>query len=285
MIPGAGTDPTASSTYQDALETALEGRVLDTNGAFCCRHITTCQNSVRHDGFAAGQSSFVGDHYAAFSLGHPLRILVVSMQVGDDQAPVTMTQRAEQIQARVRERFGERNQHMAGVTTALRVLFGGVEGDDREGEWLDTPGGRVHVLDAYAMANSVLCSRRPGEGREGAPTATMIRSCSEHLRTTIETLNPTIIQSQGRSKGWSTHRAIEILADDIEPIDEHVALISVAGKRVVWCSLRHPARNWGQLGRAYLRDVAVPALRRARAVALDSTSRDGTDTNSLEEQQ
>ncbi len=220
------------------------------------------------DGFAAGQSSYVGDHYATESAGRPLRILVVSIQVGDDGAPVTLGQRREQIRARIPETFGQRNQHMAGVTTALRLLFGGEPGADPQGEMLSTPAGMVHVLDAYAMANSVLCSRRPGAGREGTPSPTMIRNCSRHLRATIEALQPTVIQSQGRGQKWSTHQAVEMVLDNVVQVDDHLALVSVGDCDAVWCSLRHPARNWGQLGRAYLRDVAGPALRRARRLAI-----------------
>ena len=55
------------------------------------------------DGFAGGQLSYVGNHYDAESVGAPMRILVVSMQVGDDEAPVTMARRSEQIQARMPE--------------------------------------------------------------------------------------------------------------------------------------------------------------------------------------
>ena len=160
---------------------------------------------------------------------------------------------------------------MAGVTTALRLLYGGQPGVDRDGESLSTPDGPVHVLDAYAMANSVLCSRRPGPGREGAPTAEMLRNCSQHLRTTIQTLQPTIIQSQGRSKGWSTHRAIEMIAEtSTATANEHIRLISVVGRQIVWCSLKHPALNWGQLGRAYFKEVAQPALEQTRIHALRS---------------
>jgi hypothetical protein len=269
MIDHAVTDPDRSVGYRQRLDVALRGRVLDSSAQFCCENAAACQSSVNGDGFAAGQLSYVGDHYAATSLHRPMRILVVSMQVGDDEAPVTMTRRRAQIRDRIPETFGQRNQHMAGVTTALRVLFGGQPGDDSDGEYLDTPSGPVHVLDAYAMANSVLCSRRRGEGREGAPTVAMLRNCSAHLRTTIETLKPTIIQSQGRStSGWSTHRAIELVADAVEPVDEHISLIRIGETQAVWCSLRHPARNWGQLKRAYLTEVALPALRQARRVAL-----------------
>lgn len=222
---------------------------------------------MRANGFAAGQLSYVGDHYSVTQNKVPVRILVVSMQVGDDEAPVTLERRREQIRTRIPELFGRRNQHMMGVTTALRVLFGGAPGDDREGEFLSTLNGPVHVLDAYAMANSVLCSNRPGGGREGSPTTTMLRNCSGYLMETVRALQPTIVHSQGRGQGGSTHQAVESVAPHVKWFDEHVAEADIGGVPVVWCSLRHPARNWAQLGRKYLWDTAVPALQLARFTA------------------
>lgn len=61
-------------------------------------------------------------------------------------------------------RLGQRNQHMAGVTTAYEFCSV-VSQAQIEMASSSTPAGPVHVLDAYAMANSVLCSRRPGAGR------------------------------------------------------------------------------------------------------------------------
>lgn len=267
MLEG-NTDRLASRAYRDELEAALSGRVLTSGGDFCCTKGSQCEASVGTDGFAAGQLSYVGDNYAASSAGQALRVLVVSMQVGDDEAPVTMSRRREQIRTRIHEPFAARNQHMAGVTTALRVLFGGQPGADQDGELILTQGGSVHVLDAYAMANSVLCSRRPGAGRAGAPTKVMLANCSEHLLTTIKVLKPTVIQSQGRAASGSTHQAVEQLVDSIERLDDHVALVEIAGVEVVWCSLRHPARNWGQLGRSYLAGVALPALIETRRLAV-----------------
>lgn len=241
--------------------------MLDGRGQFCCSSGPACRDSVGAHGFAAGQLSYVGDHYAVAVDERPARVLVVSMQVGDDEAPVSMLRRREQVRVRIPQTFSQRNQHMAGVTSALRILFGGEPGADREGEFLRTPAGDVHVLDAYAMANSVLCSRRPGEGREGAPTRRMIESCSRYLRTTVEVLEPTIIHSQGRSIGLSTHQAVERICDRVDRVDDDVAFVTIGKVSAVWCSLKHPARNWGQLGREYLHDVAAPALRRTRSLA------------------
>lgn len=266
-MPTITTDPLLSASFRDALDIALCGHVLDSGGQFCCASGPACRASVGGHGFAAGQLSYVGDHYAVTIDDVPTRVLVVSMQVGDDEAPVSMPRRREQIRSRIPESFGQRNQHMAGVTTALRVLFGGEPGADLPGEHLHTPASDVHVLDAFAMANSVLCSRRPGEGREGAPSRRMIENCSRHLRTTVEVLEPTIIHSQGRSLGLSTHQAIEHICDTVDRVDDEVAFVTIGRTHALWCSLKHPARNWGQLGRHYLHDVAAPALRRTRALA------------------
>lgn len=263
----ATTDPVASLVFRDALDRGVASQVLGPHGEFVCRFEPTCRPSVKANGFAAGQLSYIGDHYAAAQGALPLRILIVSMQVGDDEAPVTLGRRREQIRTRIPQAFGERNQHMMGVTTSLRVLFGGDPGEDREGEFLSTPTGPVHVLDAYAMANSVLCSNRPGGGREGSPTATMLRNCSEHLSETVRALKPTIVHSQGRGQSGSTHQAVERVARRVNWLDEYVAEAEIGGMPVVWCSLRHPARNWAQLGRRYLWETAVPALRLARSAA------------------
>ena len=256
----ATTDPEASRRLRDDLGRGVGDQVLGPDGRFACGFGPACQGSVRSNGFAAGQLSYVGDHYAVMQGGIPVRILVVSMQVGDDEAPVTLERRRQQVRSRIPESFGERNQHMMGVTTALRVLFGGAPGSDRDGEVLHTRNGPVHVLDVYAMANSVLCSNRPGSGREGSPTTTMLRNCSGYLVDTVRTLQPTIVHSQGRGQSGSTHQAIERVARHVKWIDEHVAEADLGGVSVVWCSLRHPARNWAQLARKYLWDTAVPAL-------------------------
>lgn len=263
----ATTDLQASQKLRDELARTVASQVLGPDGQFTCRFGSACQSSVKANGFAAGQLSYVGDHYSATQEALPVRVLVVSMQVGDDEAPVTLTRRREQVRTRIPEAFGQRNQHMMGVTTALRVLFGGEPGADRDGEFLTTPGGPVHVLDAYAMANSVLCSNRPGGGREGSPTTTMLRNCSGHLTETVRALQPTIVHSQGRGQSGSTHQAVERVARRVSWIDEYVAEAEIGGMPVVWCSLRHPARNWAQLGRQYLWETAVPALRLARSAA------------------
>lgn len=266
------TDPTFSKVLRDRLDEFYADRVLTHDGVFCCEHGAQCSSSVRaRYGFAAGQLSYVGDHYAASEDGRAVRILIVPMQTGEDEAPVTMRRRREQIHSRVGVSLGERNQHMMGVMSALRVLWGRPVGPDREGELLATPHGQVHVLDAYAMANSVLCSTsRPGPGRAGSPTSVMLLNCRDYLRATVERLEPTIIHSQGRAKTGSTHQAVAAAADNVRWTDEHVGVARFGSVEAVWCSLRHPARNWAHLVAnpdSYLRSTAIPALERARRLA------------------
>ena len=102
------------------------GKVLGANGEFICANSRTCCGSATAAGFefAGGQLSYVGDGYACSVDGRPFRVLVVSMQVGDAEAPVTMRRRTEHILARVPERPGKRNPHMRGVTRALQLLHG-----------------------------------------------------------------------------------------------------------------------------------------------------------------
>ena len=67
--------------------------------------------------------SYVGPHYAAANGRQAVRILVVSMQVGDKR-PVTLDQRSVRVRSRIDMTPGERNAHMRAVTLALQLLRG-----------------------------------------------------------------------------------------------------------------------------------------------------------------
>ena len=188
---------------------------------------------------------------------HPDADLVVPMQVGRDEV-IDMDKRRGQILGRVEN---PRNPHMRGVVQVLQVLFG-----------LE-PGGVVekihnnsHVLEAYAMANSTLCSNLPtgGQSRRGEPTRTMSKNCREHLRQTIVLLKPTIIVTQGSAP----RDALGTVVDRCEPIRDRVDRVTVGGVQAIWCKLWHPAapRYWGDAG--HFREIAVPALRHVRHLAL-----------------
>jgi hypothetical protein len=161
-------DRSASQEYRLALEDYLT-RVVSRDGSFCCASAPSCRASVRagHQ-LAEGQLSYVGDGYVVSVDGREERILIVSMQVGDSEAPVTMDRRKDQVHVRVPQLPKERNAHMRGVTYALQILLGLDVGPTTE-----RLGDGTHVLEAYAMANSTLCSNLPtgGASRRGGPTA------------------------------------------------------------------------------------------------------------------
>jgi hypothetical protein len=238
-------------------------------GRFVCASRGSCEGSTRRGwAFAGGQLSYVGDGYATFDGDGPMRVLVVSMQVGDGEAPVSMSRRKEQVVERVSPTAANpRNPHMRGVTFALQYLFGLELAQERFGDG-------THVLEAYAMANASLCSHYRPESRRGEPTPTMLDNCARHLRRTIEVLRPTIIHSQG----WSSNPAkatpatsIEALADEVEHVDEWLAKIRIGDISAVWCFLPHPAAGapyaWQWPSNAFHQEKAAPALRRARALA------------------
>jgi hypothetical protein len=257
-------DRDLSSAYTARLAEFLTSTVVDAQERFICTHASQCESSASAEryGFAGGQLSYVGAGYACVVAGRPMRVLVLSMQVGDAEAPVTMTRRSEQVLARIQP---PRNPHMRGVTRALQLLHG--LSTDPADEWL--PGG-MHVLDAYAMANSTLCSALPtgGKSRRGAPTTTMLRNCSTHLASTVESLEPTIIHTQGKQ----TIEALERVVSIVDRVSDEVSTAEFHGRRIIVCALSHPSSgppySWSSLAAgSYFADVAAPALLLAREVA------------------
>jgi hypothetical protein len=126
------------------------------------------------------------------------------------------------------------------------------------------------VLDAYAMANSTLCSNLPtgGKSRRGGPTATMLQQCGAHLLKTIEILRPTVIHTQGAD----TRLTVEALTDRCEWISEQNAVVEIGGVTAICCSLAHPSagppKGWQWPSTDYFRNVAAPSLLEARRLAL-----------------
>lgn len=264
----ATVDRNASAGFQAELDRYLASVVH--NGQFACASRTRCQASTKQGwAFAGGQLSYVGDGYATQDAGAPMRVLVVSMQVGDGEAPVSMSRRKEQVLERVSPTAANpRNPHMRGVTYALQYLFG----LDPLVERLDDG---THVLEAYAMVNAALCSHYRPESRRGEPTPTMLERCSGHLRSTIEILKPTVIHSQG----WSSNAAkstpassIGRIADEVESMGDWLARVRIGAVDAVWCFLPHPAAGpplaWQWPSSNFHLEHAAPALSRARALAL-----------------
>lgn len=262
-------DRSVSQEYRLALEDYLT-RIVSRDGSFCCASAPSCRESVRagHH-LAEGQLSYVGDGYVVRVDGREVRILIVSMQVGDSEAPVTMDRRKDQVHVRVQQLPKDRNAHMRGVTYALQILLGLDVGPTTER--LDDG---THLLEAYAMANSTLCSNLPtgGASRRGGPTATMLLRCGEHLRRTVEILRPTIIHTQGRKQaGASTHSAFEAILDSCSVVGEWNSVVRVGDVEAVWCSLPHPSSGpplaWQWPTTRFFTQVVEPSLREARGLS------------------
>ncbi len=267
-VPRTWVDWQASRRYQDRLVTHFTGRVLGSNGDFVCGSSAACCSSAeaRGFGFAGGQLSYVGDAYACAVGDRPFRLLVVSMQVGDAEAPVTMSRRTEQVVERIPEQPGKRNPHMRGVTRALQLLHGlTVDAADEH-----LPDG-THVLRAYAMANSTLCSALPtgGKSRRGRPTDVMLARCAPYLEATLLNLEPTIVLVQGTD----TLTAIERLSTTVQRFTDEVALIEVRSQRMIRCATSHPAAgppvSWSSLRPgSYFANLVAPSLQLSRELAL-----------------
>jgi hypothetical protein len=219
--------------------------------------------------FAAGQLSHLGRFYDMEVDGVPLRILVIGMETGRTDTEVTLPMRRQQILESAALTPTERNQHMVGVTHALRTLHGRPIGDDSIDELLDfgDTHGRVHMFDAYAMANVRLCTSVKAGTKKSYPTAVMTRNCARHLKETIRILQPTVcvVQSTDIPKAMApivTHRRL---------LAPYLAEVEISGVQTLMAEFCHPTAwgelNWGRwTNMPYLQDAVIPTLNEARAL-------------------
>ena len=220
-----------------------------------------------------GQLSYLGRHYDVHTEdGTPLGVLVVPMETGRAREHVTLDMRREEVAESAALPFRSRNPHMRGVTLALRLAFGCGLGEDRDGEYLSTPHGPVHLFDAFAMANLLLCSAVKTGSTRSSLTAVLRDHCSRHLEATIGALAPTLVISQGKPLSPTLGRLFTVEQQH----GPHVYTCSLQGVRFYWADLFHPTHTWDWLARPYLHEVAAPAIRQARGLALIESRREGT---------
>jgi hypothetical protein len=143
---------------------------------------------------------------------------------------------------------------MRGTTSLLRLLLGRGLGSDYPGEFVKVSDEPVHVFEAFALANFLLCSAvstPDGEsfhgGQRGRSTRAMREGCAEHFRATLTLLQPTILIAQGRA----VRRWLGTVLDDVEPIPGTLPLerVRFGNGRAVLASFVHPSAptrdNWG----------------------------------------
>jgi hypothetical protein len=245
------TEPKVTRRRRAKLEAYFAENVLD-GKRFVCTSCPTCRASaLRRPGtsFRKGQLSYLGEHYDTSEDGVPLRILVIPMETGRQRQKVSMTERAPEIRKRI---AGGRNPHMAGTALALRLAFGQPLGADRAAETIaiDPP---VHVFEAYAMANLLLCS-----------AVEMRAACVRHLAATIRILEPTLVISQGESLKKELTR---LFAPQWKRGELPLAEGRLDGCRFAWASLHHPSRHWHGQDMKYFVETAAPTISRARVLA------------------
>ena len=264
----------ATQTRQARLRAYFGAQVLNGHD-FVCRHSAACASSCRAGvTFYPVQLHHVGSHYDLLWDGRPFRVVMVGQEAGHGDV-VDLDQRRALILDRVDHAFTARNAHIAGTTTLLRLLFGRDPGTDRDGEVLDLHGEPVHLFEAFALVNFLLCSAVDGtvdrtgrrEGGKGRSSPTMRRNCAAHFRAAIDILEPTVLVAQGfdvrrwigRAYGWPRWTR--------EPVERVV----VGGRRTLLLSFAHPSASgrygwWGRSPRSpYLIETVVPAIRSALA--------------------
>jgi hypothetical protein len=227
----------------------MESNILCDN-EFICPHYKKCRKS--HLGiFYKGQLSHVGKSYDLTINNKPLRIMVAGQEYGHKPQHVTLKDRYERIMATQDEwYFNNRNPHMKGTTSVLRLLFGKNLGVDYESEFLNLKEGeQCHIFDAFALVNYLLCSAlSEDQGMAGKSTPIMKKNCSEHFRKTIEILEPNVIIVQGKGI-W---KWVKNSFDNIESISraENLYRVDFNNSKAVIASFTHPSArnikyNWG----------------------------------------
>jgi hypothetical protein len=138
----------------------------------------------------------VGPCYDLHVDGDPYRVLVLPMETGEPKQHRTVEQRTKDVLDAARVGFRQRNPHMKGVTFALRLAFGLPVDEDIEHIQFED-GSSAHLFEAYAMTNLLLCSAVDEGTAKSRSTGIMRKSCSRHMRATIDILQPTLVISQG----------------------------------------------------------------------------------------
>jgi hypothetical protein len=274
MAPLIITDTDATALRSARLAAYMRDSGLDEKGAFECASFRSCKESAEVKPgvrFVEGQLSHVGLHYDVNVDGAPFRVLIVPLDAGHERSRVSLVERREkQVRVRIKESWRDHNPHMRGVALALRLAFGGQAGTDSEGEWLTTATGRVHVFDAFAMANLTLCSAivpretSVSSGTTSRTTSAMRRNCLVHLNNTISILQPTLIIGQGAPVRDILGKALDLERQ----LGEFVWVASLGSQRFVWAPLSHPTYHWSSPKYADLNDVVIPSISIAREAAL-----------------
>jgi hypothetical protein len=280
-------DSTSSRYITDQQRTAERLRALgeyarcniQTADRLVCRHFEACRRS--HPGaFYEGQLHHVGGHYDLSINDRPFRVMVVGQETGRPDRLVSFEARSGLVREvgyqwrfKADGKHAGRNPHMRGTTSLLRLLFGIALGTDHESEFITlVDGSRIHLYDAFALVNYLLCTATKGSS-QGRSTTVMRRNCRSHFRAALEILEPTVVIIQGKSF-WDS--SIRQVFDRLDRHDENV-FRGRAGSVTSWVAwFTHPSArapsHWGATEpTGYLLQVVSPTVNRIRRLELGLT--------------
>lgn len=284
----------ASNGYAMRLESYLTEHVWDPDtrkawSCFKCRHKHECKASARAAGasFHEAQGHSVGSHYAlSTSDGVPLRVLVVPMEAGGGGHYFSVNARTKAVRDSgdhpwYKNSSGKepRNAHMKGVTLALRLALKLPYNDGDGSPLVDsdtervgfTDGSAAHLFECFAMANLLLCSAVDKSGSQKSKANTVMRdNCAEHLKKTVEILEPTLVISQGWSLVDTLWNTLGVTHQTkLDAPNCYLTDCRLNGNRFTWVALYHPTRNWSSIKQPYFKETVVPATTAARKRALE----------------
>ena len=228
-----------------AVEQYLTDNVLGND--FICSHYNACKSS-HSDTFYEGQLHHIGKHYGVSFNGFPLRVVVVGQEYGHEPPRVDCKQRYDMImdcgfdyRFTAGQGYKVRNPHMKGTTSVLRLIFGIPLGTDHNSEFLFIEGERVHIFEAFALVNYLLCSAVSDGKRKGKATETMKQNCRVHFRKVMDILEPSIIIVQGKNF-WEG--SIRESFDSVSQVSEFVYKAKLGSHESFIAAFSHPSARF-----------------------------------------
>lgn len=193
-------------------------------------------------------------------------IMTISLDSIQHLGKVPMDEREAMLYHYVAKRnFNQRNQHMKGTTIALQETFN----IGKNSEHISVNGVNVHIFEAFALVNVVLCSRCNDRKRESKVTEVMRNNCINHFIKTVEILQPTLIIFQGIhiSRLFSNFlKTTRVPISVTQRTNELGEITSNEMGSMVLCKFRHPARNWFSRQSDYYIKIVAPTILQARRI-------------------
>ncbi|MDR0864679.1 MAG: uracil-DNA glycosylase family protein, partial [Candidatus Symbiothrix sp.] len=242
-------DESKTKERMKKLKRYLHTHVLTAEKKFICSCCKECKKS--HDGiFGKGQLHHLGHKYDLIINGIAIRIMIVGQEWGCEEK-ITLEENHESKMECGELYFSERNPHMKGTTSVLRLLFGKNLGSDHESEYLKfTDGGTCHIFDAFSLCNYLICSALKKEtGKAGYSTSVMKNNCQQHFKKALEILEPNVVIVQGKGI-W---KWVADAFDNIKVLknsDGSLYQAEINGNTALVASFTHPSApniiyNWG----------------------------------------